>query len=411
MVMKELLNKPIGKLLLVSDFVKHSGFARVGEALAKELMLLGWDVAVMAINYRGDYAPQQQSYRLYPAATADNADDLIGMTRLPGLVEHEQPDVILVIGDPWTTRAYLPGLAEMADAPPAVLYTPVDATSLRPTDVRPLNGYHQVVAYTAFGKQELIRAGLRAPCHIIPHGIDLQVFRPVDQAGARALTGLPPDTFAVLVLDRNQIRKRLDIAFDAFAMFARNKPDNVKLVYHGALNDAGWDIEDMARDLGIEGRMIYTRRDLKPLAGVPIEQMKVVYSMCDVKVSATSGEGWGLTTMEALACGLCNIVPDFAALGEWARDAVWLVPASTPLRHALINTVGMAPRAESVADALDYVYTGAPSLREAGLELVSRPEYRWSAVAQAFDQVLTCAAAHDIPVELDARPQTEVLHA
>lgn len=403
------------RLLLVSDFVIHSGFARVGEALARELTALGWDISVLAVNYRGDPTPLQQQYRLFPAATVENAGDLTGTKRLAGVVNIEQPDTILVVGDPWHACGYLAELARMDEAPPAVLYTPVDAESLRSGDVRPLNGYHQTIAYTAFGRHELRRAGLETACHIIPHGIDLEVFHPINRHEARGLVGLPDDLFMVLVLDRNQVRKRLDIAFDAFARFAEGKPDTVVLVYHGALDDDGWDIRDMARDLGITRRMIYPKEDIRPLLGIEHDQLSVLYSMCDIKLSTTSGEGWGMTTMEAMACGLPNIVPDFAALGEWARDAALTLPAPIRTRHSRINTVGRVPDTEDVRAALESLYhdhVGRLELSEAALALVNRPEYRWSAIAAHFDRVLTAAANHEPPVaEIDARPVCEVVYA
>lgn len=376
------------KLLIVGDFVKHTGFARVNEAIAHHLRDR-WDIAVLAINYKGDYTPLQHRYRLYPAHLGG---DQCGVGRIADIIRVEQPDAILVVNDPWMAGEYIPEL--LGSRPPMVLYTPVDAASLRPVDVELLCGYTAVVAYTQFGRQQLEQAGLTMPIEIIPHGIDLETFYPVPQADARRLVGMPQDTFAVLVLDRNQPRKRLDIAFEAFAMFAEGKPANVRLVYHGALKDAGWDIEDMARDLGIDKRLILTGRGFQSLAGVPIDQLRTMYSMCDVRLSTTSGEGWGLPTMEAMACGLPNILPQFAALGEWANGAAYMVEAPIRTRHAQINTVGQVPHTEDVAYALNTLYMQPEQrqrLRAAGLDLVQEDQYRWSTIADQFHEVLAQA--------------------
>jgi D-inositol-3-phosphate glycosyltransferase len=278
--------------------------------------------------------------------------------------------------------------------PPIVCYVPVDATSFRRIDVEPLNSSAHVAAYTQFGRDTLRKAGLATPCHIIPHGIDLDVFSPVPQAEARALAGMPLDTFAVLLLDRNAPRKRLDIAFDAFARFAKGKPKTVRLIYHGALRDVGWDIEAMAEDLGIADRLILTCKDARDTQwrGVPAGSLKHIYSMCDVKLSTTSGEGWGLTTMEAMACGLPNIVPAFGALSEWAGSATWLCGATTPQRHTEVNTVGMVPGAANVAALLDDIYHHPDIRHEAidrGLALVREPRFRWATIAHQFDRLLT----------------------
>jgi D-inositol-3-phosphate glycosyltransferase len=372
-------------LLIIGDFVKMTGFGRVNEALAAQLADR-WDIAVLGVNYKGDVCDQQRAYRLYPAYLGG---DLHGVGRLADVLRVETPAACLFVCDPWIGADYARAMTDIADMPTSLLYTPVDATGLRRVDVKPLNAFDTVIAYTRFGAEQLQRSGYSGPLAIIPHGIDLELFHPIDQAAARQQAGLPLDTFAVLVLDQNNPRKRLDIAFDAFARFAKDKPSNVKLVYHGPLGGQGkWDIAGMAEDLHISDRLILPRADG---LSIPHDQLSYLYSMCDVKLSTTSGEGWGLTTMEAMACGVPNIVPEFAALGEWARDAVYRIPAVTPLRHVEINTVGYAPLAEDTCRTLEDVYRypeQRAALRAAGIELVQRPEYRWGHIGNQFDALL-----------------------
>jgi hypothetical protein len=119
------------KLLIIGDFVKHTGFARVNEALAA-LAAPSWDIAVLGVNYKGDYTPLQQQYRLYPAHLGG---ELHGAKRLADIVAVEQPDACLFVCDPWIGADYARVLDQLPDAPPSVLYTPVDATGLRRVDV------------------------------------------------------------------------------------------------------------------------------------------------------------------------------------------------------------------------------------------------------------------------------------
>src|SRR5262249_48894426 len=151
--------------------------------------------------------------------------------------------------------------------------------------------------------------------------------------------------------------------------------------------------------------LITTTRHITPTRGVPVERLHVLYSMCDVKLTCTSGEGWGLTTMEAMACGLPSIAPDFAALGEWAGGAARMIEAPLALRHCGsridddghghgINTVGRVPRVEDAAEALEDLYRHPwlrDELRARGLALVQEERFRWEAIALQFDQVLRSA--------------------
>jgi glycosyltransferase involved in cell wall biosynthesis len=378
----------VKKLLMIADFACHTGFSTVAENVA--CRFVGWDVSVLAVNFKGDPSPLQGRFALYPAWLGG---DPMGVGRLPFLVRHIQPDAILAINDPWIVKHYVEVLAELGIVPPIVAYMPVDGTSLRPADVEPLNALAHAIAYTRFGLSELRRAGLDTDASIIPHGVDLATFHPLDQAETRARFGLPVDMFAVLVLDQNQVRKRLDIAFDAFARFAADC-GNARLIYHGPLNaEQGWDILAMAADLGIAERLILTGRKITQTTGLRIEDMAAVYALADVKLTTTAGEGWGLTTMEAMACGVPSIVPGFGALVEWASPAVACVQAPIPVRHAGgINTVGQVPLAEDVALALHQLASNGQELghyRRKGLNLVGCDCYRWETIADQFNQVLT----------------------
>lgn len=387
------------RLLLCGDFAAHTGLSVVGEALANGLSDRGWEISVLAINYHGDPTPLQARYALYPA---EGGGDPRGVGRITQIVQHTKPDAILAIHDPWLIAAWLHALQTELPletlVPPMVGYMAVDGMGLNSAHVTPLNGLAAAVAYTQFGRSELRRAGLTAPCHVLPHGIDREVFYPVEKSEARAQLGMDQDTYACLVFDANQPRKRLDIAFESFAAFARNKPENVKLLYHGPrISVNGWDIEAMAQDLGMHERLLLSSRFITPTRGVRTDHLRTIYSACDVKLSTSSGEGWGLTTMEAMACGLPCIVPDFAALGEWAEGVALCVPATIRVRHcgemdgSGINTVGRVPEVTAVVEALETLYqdrnTG-DNMTARGLTLMSDPRYDWANVTAAFDLVL-----------------------
>lgn len=379
------------RLLLFADFACHTGFARVAESVAKH-WLERWDISVLALNYHGDPTPHQQFFRLYVPALGG---DMYGYNRVQSVVAAVQPDLICIVNDPWVCAEYLKRLP--VDAPPVVLYMPVDGPRLSPTYVRPLNRAAHAVAYTQFGLAELRRAGLTIPASVLPHGIDPALFHPVPQAEARARAGMDPDTYAVLVLDRNQHRKHLDLAFEAFARFAEGKPPTVKLWYHGAVDDEGWSIEDLANSFDIGDRLLLTHRDLTATRGIPLADLKYVYSAADMKLSTTGGEGWGLTTMEAMACGVPCIVPRFSALGEWTDDQV----VYTPVERVRVHTGGMNTRYGEinpavVATQLDELYASAAvrhRIGEAGRQRVTQERFSWSTIAAQFEAVFDQALA------------------
>lgn len=122
-------------------------------------------------------------------------------------------------------------------------------------------------------------------------------------------------------------------------------------------------------------------------------KLQLIYSALDVQVTTTVGEGWGLTTMEGMACGVPQIVPDWAALGEWADPAL-KIPCGTQLAHPGINTLGALPDKEAFLQALDHLHDDAgrrAKLSRDGLAFVSQPRFAWGAVARQMDAIITGA--------------------
>lgn len=250
-----------------------------------------WDISILGINYYGDPHPVQQKAQLW-SPTGVQQGDVYGYNRIRTLLMNTNPDAVLVINDPWVAAEYV-GLWD--DTPGVkILYTPVDSANVKPMYPQRLNkGYDHVIGYTQFGIDELTRAGLNLPTSVIPHGVDDQMYFPMDQREVRKQLEIDPEWFIVQVVDRNQIRKRIDLALYYFAQWVQmtDKPPNVKFHYHGALMDEGWDIGQLAYDLGIDDRMIYSHRNLNPAHGFPVEAMKLVYNVADIKLSTTMGEG------------------------------------------------------------------------------------------------------------------------
>ena len=225
------------KLLLISDFACPTGFARVGENIAKYLKKY-WEIDVLAINYHGDHHPLQRDFKLYvPSLNGD----VYGVNRIVNMCEVNKYDAILIINDIWIIDMYIAKLQKSKVDIPIVGYTTVDAKHIKKGFVEPLNSTARGVAYTEFGKVEILKGGLTIPISVIPHGVDTQHFHFMPQREARKQTGIPEDWFVMLNVNRNQVRKRLDLALYYFSEWVKrtNKPDTVRFYYHGALHDIG----------------------------------------------------------------------------------------------------------------------------------------------------------------------------
>ncbi len=389
--------KELPRLLWIGDAVAHTGFSVVTHGVLDNLYKK-YDVHVLGINYFGD--PHKFNYKIYPAPAGG---DLFGINRVKPLMSSIKPHIICMINDPWAVKEYLSEMegpvGRLPDGteifPHKVAYMPIDALNIKKDFIQSLAPLNSTIFYTEFGKQQAQLAGLQNEgVHVIPHGIDVSEFMPMTVAKARAqLNELPNDLFIVGCINRNQPRKRLDLAIQYFAEFAKDKPDNVKFYYHGALQDSGWDLLQLADYYGIGDRMIITSPHMTTSQGVPRDKLKYIYGSFDVQISTTLGEGWGLTQMEGMACRVPQIVPRWSALAEWADGGVEYVECTeTAAGTGGLNTIGgIADRAQFVK-ALNKMYYDdqyRKSIADAGYALVSQPKFTWSSVAKQFDKVFT----------------------
>jgi len=150
---------------------------------------------------------------------------------------------------------------------------------------------------------------------------------------------------------------------------------------------------DLCRYLGIEQYLLFTGiQNVKHYDKFsPVERLRHIYCAMNLHVSTSIGEGWGLTAMESMACGVLNALPSHSAFEEWAHGGAWLYPAPTTIFHPEgINTAGHIPDVDALARLMYSAYANQKEAdRESGkgLSLVRKPEFKWSNVAKIFDRV------------------------
>ncbi|MFZ4763762.1 MAG: glycosyltransferase family 4 protein [Roseimicrobium sp.] len=385
-----------GRLLWIGDAAVPTGFATVTHSVLQHLCR-EWEVIVSGVNYEGGAHPYP--YHIMPARQGHG--DMWGMNRFVDVCAEFAPDVVIINNDWWNVAEFLQRAPKDL---PLVAYMPVDGANLDPAVLPQLNGLAAAVWYCDFGHQEAARAGFTGQRHVVPHGMDAALWQPVEKNLARELLGLsmPQEAFIVGNVNRNQPRKRLDLSLQFFADWVKERQiADAYLLLHCAKRDSGWDLERLARHHGISDRLILTgSEDLRTAPDA--SRVRLVYSALDVQITTTLGEGWGLTTMEGMACGVPQIVPDWAALGEWALPAL-KVPCSVQMAHPEINTIGALPDKAAFIAHLDALYRNQNLRAQLGAQstaFVHQPCFQWSEVARQLDATLQQARhTHSMPRE------------
>lgn len=396
------------RVLWVGDAVVSSGFAKCSHAVCDELHNAGHDVSVLGINYYGD--EHDYPYTIYPCRQPlDGGHDSFGVSRLPILIDRLSPDIVVILQDPWNIRAYLDTIADYIPTredfsiPPIVGWIAVDGKNQRG---RELNRLSHVVVWTEFAQRELALGGYTGETAIVPLGVDTDMFHPRDRVLARTNNVFYPgpmraDDFIVGVVGRNQLRKRLDLTIEYFAEWVHSRaiPNAYLYLHVGPTGDVGYDIRSLVVHYNLQGRVILNTPELG--VGSPESSMSELYSSFDVYLTTSQGEGWGLPALEAMACGVPVIAPDWSGLASWARGVATLVPctshAMTAPTNGLLHTIGGIADKRLTVDALDrfytnrcrnlpFVYAEEEDAISRGLELAKC--LSWSSTGVAFRETL-----------------------
>lgn len=388
------------RVLWVGDACCSSGFARCTHAVCDELHARGHEVNILALNYFGD--PHDRPYDVYPARQPlDHGRDIFGVSRLPHLAARLEPDVIVLLNDPWNVPAYLQTLnQEGVPDCPVVGWLAVDArnqasaAAFAPGSEQ--GGLDRVVTWTKWGADQLREGGYDGPTEIVPLGVDGELFRPEDRATCRRVVlpeGVAQDCFLVGAVGRNQWRKRLDLAISYFAEWVHEDgvEDAYLFIHSAPTGEASVDLRSLTLWYDLRGRVMISEPPVGP--GQAEERLVALYNSLDVYVSTSQGEGWGLPALEAMACGTPCILPFNSAYQEWAHGAARLVPCDRPALNAPLNgtmhTLGSTPgKAEFVA-ALRELYND----RAVGRKLAQAGEERaaaltWGETARRFAAML-----------------------
>lgn len=397
--------KSVGvKIIFLGDSPTVStGFSRCTVAACDTLHAAGHEVIVLGINEKGD--PRDEfPYKIYPCKQPlDGGSDEYGAGRLCVFIDRFRPDVVCILQDPFNIKPHFDALDKFfkddpETVPPIVGWLAVDSCNQL---AKPLNRLAHVAVWTFFAGRELVKGGYEGGWSIVPLGVDSN-FYPRDKAASRELVGLPQDAFVVGVVGRLQTRKRIDITLEAFHCWVTrcDVPNAVLFLHAAPTGDVGCNIRALVHYYGLRGKVFLS--EPHPGKGVDNDMMAAAYSAMDCYTTQSQAEGWGLPALEAMACGVACVLPDFAAFGKhgWVGNAAIRVPCPTTSLTAPMNsrpyTIGRVPDKNAVVDALQALYS-SPSLRadlrQRGLLLAST--LTWKKTGTMMVELLERVVAED----------------
>ena len=395
-------------VLVVGQAVHPTGYARVISSILAHLKDR-YEFHHFGINYKGP--PLDCGWKVYPN---ELPGDILGVEQLPLLIEKIRPRLLFFVHDMCLYYLHRPGLDKRRGEFRTISYFPIEGVQPDAAALETLDGLDTAVLFADFARRAvetaLLALGLRRQrfrlpsLKVIPHGVDTKTFRPCSASGAMlefrsnrskaraALFSNQPElsnAFIVLNANRNQPRKRIDITIEAFALFARGKPENVKLYLHMGTEDRGYKLSELRPWHELKNRVLLTTTSPQ-MPNISDERLNLIYNACDVGLNTSTGEGWGLVAFEHAATGAAQIMPRHSACLELWREAALLVEPIETFTPSTEFVVHKVVSAAAVADALERIYQTPALLREfsvRGYERATVPELGWSQIAHQWDRL------------------------
>jgi glycosyltransferase involved in cell wall biosynthesis len=409
---------------LSETILQPTGYAVVSKNLVREWGKMGHNVLHVGWNYHGD-AIQEPNIKDDPYGPLKNVTLLktsevynIGAyDLLPFYFKRYTPTVVWSLIDVWYTFAmqgFLPqgmkGFAEstLEHGLPYVNYFPIDGEPFSAKWDECLVKSHTVCAMSKYGKnvieayaQRRADAGqIWAMNYDIPyiyHGVDTQQFNPYpekDKDQIRMQFAGTDDPFVLVCVDRNVVRKDYPRLYQAikYALEKMTPIERKNFVFvqkcgNPADEHHGHHLPLIEMELGLQGYIKNADIVRHILFGLPTKDLALLYNCSDAVISSSWGEGFGLSTLEAMACGKPVIKPRNSATTELIgenNERGWLTDEATKIwvSHGIKQSI---PSYESLGEAILECVRN-PDLRakkgKAGLEFAH--QNTWEQKAKEF---------------------------
>lgn len=399
----------MSKVLWLGDAGCHTGFGRVTHSIGERLAIeYGHQVHVLAVNHLGDdfesmvYPGEKTPLWLYRPNTIVGSDTY-GQSRIIELLGKIEPDVVVMLGDPAVVldllyRNQYDQQKILLQYRPILSYLPIDGYNQPMNWPNTLTAVTNVVAMSNFGRVTYPGSKL------VYHGVDQSQFwpvssRPIVLPDGRKLTtkkeckeafGFDPEGFLVLRVDKNSGRKDFAATWHALRpVMVRHR--DIQVHFHCKASDAGSGINLPVlfnREPRIDKQRYFFPDLHNTFIGWSQVEMNALYNAADVFVSTSRGEGFGLTLLEAIACGVPVIAQNVSAIPEVVGPGGVLIEPGRLLTVPSGQDVYLAD-VEAFSEAIEQLYESRGARRDLGERGAEHArQFSWDYAAARFHEYI-----------------------
>lgn len=391
------------KIVAVGLYSKYTGMGRVLRQFANKWKE-EYKIHYLALGCHQRHAFEEEGVSYYPVSHYS--------VRCPRytaiLCQKVQPDLVFLSVELEMLPAFVLGLKHLYNQTKLLAYIPIEGHMVSHSIAQFFNFFDQLVVFTNFAKSEIKRSAKvfqatnaleLPPVSVIGHGVDCQIFYPLDrtlnfkantlykQKIRRRLFPNHPkllDSFLILNPNLPYERKRQDLTIKGFAQFLKKTSANAYLILHHSrvIEDKRKALLELAKAEQIADRVIFSPIDpSKKMNSVEFNQL---YNACDVGINTAMGEGWGLTCFEHAACGVPQLVPKHTSFIEnWSEDSVCFLEVEAQIRCEFPAYLMNAVSVESISEQLTKLYLDKSyyeKIATNGYNWVKKEQFNWKNV-------------------------------
>jgi len=435
------ISKKTLRILCLFDYNAHTGFATVSTNIIREIKKIfgntdqyaGILLDICAINYFGERDKDGKITKTYyqedkatvvfsalfsvPLKSTPEAKDDFGRNGFLWILKHSNDEDendatprgyngIFIIQDAPVINDIVPLLEiikkenQEKNLPnfKSIFYFPADFEMVDQV-LDKLGFFDLLITYNEYSRNAVLkwRPEFKPKLKVIPHGIDLKQFYPIDNQAQiddfrKEYFGNNADKFIVLNLNRNQPRKDIPCTVFGFKEYQKENPNAFLYLHMNPRDPKGWDMRLLMMQVGLREGIDYMFPPVdKENHGHTTAELNLIYNACDVYVTTTKGEGWGLGVTEAMACRLPVICPmhtSFTEIGDYGRRVYPLenlYPICTVDDNIVREQCDYLEVAEKLKEAELDIKTNNPNLtKKLDMALSYVQSLHWPGIAQQF---------------------------
>ena len=252
-------------------------------------------------------------WRIYPVENYGNQEILRSAIR------SEKPDIVWIMTDPryWS---WLWEMEEEVRSRCSLVYYHVWDNYPTPQYNKKYYDSNDLVVSASKLTEEVVSATGTVANHIrIPHTYDPSSYKKISQAEVDKFKKEhfgEEDRLIFFFNNRNIQRKNISSLLWWYKEYLKNSNVNTTLLIHTDPHEpTGVDAEELIKTLGFDREQVM----LSPVK-YPPSKMAMLYNVADCTINISEAEGFGLSTLESLACGTPIIVTNTGGLKEQVTD-------------------------------------------------------------------------------------------